>query len=75
MRALGWTNTEEPIDASSVLVIGDTEADIRFAANIGGAVSVWCRYGYGDKGACEKLEPGFTVDSLGEIEGIIDGLS
>lgn len=74
LPALGWA---EPIDdASSVLVVGDTEADIRFAANIGGAaVSVWCRYGYGDKTACEKLGPGFTVDSLGEIEGIVNTLS
>ena len=39
-----------------VLVIGDTVADIQFARNIGGR-SCWCRYGYGDRGACEGLGP------------------
>ncbi|KAF5545678.1 phosphoglycolate phosphatase [Fusarium phyllophilum] len=59
------------IDASKTLVVGDTEADVKFAANIG-AKSVWCRYGYGEKRACEKLEPHFTVDSLDEVAGIVD---
>ncbi|KAG5745282.1 hypothetical protein H9Q69_007615 [Fusarium xylarioides] len=59
------------IDASKILVVGDTEADVKFAANIG-AKSVWCRYGYGEKRACEKLEPHFTVDSLEEVAGIVD---
>ncbi|KAK7969115.1 phosphoglycolate phosphatase [Apiospora saccharicola] len=50
----GATRKPDPgsyTNMTSVLVVGDTEADIQFAANIGGAVSVWCRYGYGDKGA------------------------
>jgi len=67
MKSCGHTD----IDASSVLVVGDTEADIQFAANIGGAKSVWCRYGYGNRAECEKLMPSFTVDSLQEIEEII----
>ncbi|KAK6863970.1 HAD-like domain-containing protein [Apiospora arundinis] len=70
MKAHGYADSME---ASSVLVVGDTEADIRFATNIGGARSVWCRYGYGDKAKCEKLLPDFTVDSLQEIEEIIAG--
>ncbi|KAK8095850.1 uncharacterized protein PG998_002478 [Apiospora kogelbergensis] len=69
MRARGYA---EPLAASSVLVVGDTEADIRFANNIGGARSVWCRYGYGDKAECEKLLPSFTVDSLLKVEDIIN---
>lgn len=59
------------LEASSVLVVGDTEADVRFAANIGGAGAVWCRYGYGDRAECEKLMPRFVVDSLGEVERIV----
>ncbi|KAF5253839.1 hypothetical protein FANTH_1300 [Fusarium anthophilum] len=59
------------LDASKTLVVGDTEADVKFAANIG-ANSVWCRFGYGERRACEKLEPHFTVDSLDEVAGIVD---
>ncbi|KAJ5611008.1 hypothetical protein N7510_007727 [Penicillium lagena] len=62
----------EGIDASDVFVIGDTEADLRFASNIGGARSVWCRFGYGDKNNCEKLKPDATVDSLVEVEQLVD---
>ncbi|KAF9774224.1 hypothetical protein IL306_007792 [Fusarium sp. DS 682] len=60
------------VDVSKTLVVGDTEADLQFAVNIGGAKSVWCRYGYGDKETCEKLKPDFTVDSLEEVTGIVD---
>ncbi|KAK8055460.1 phosphoglycolate phosphatase [Apiospora rasikravindrae] len=69
MRSQGYT---DPIDASGVLVVGDTETNIRFATNIGGAISVWCRYGYGNKVECENLKPSFTVDSLQEVEEIIN---
>ncbi|KAJ5093470.1 phosphoglycolate phosphatase [Penicillium angulare] len=62
----------ENIDASDVFVIGDTEADLQFAANIGGARSIWCRYGYGDRQSCEKLNPGATIDSLEEVERLVD---
>ncbi|KAE8388727.1 HAD-like domain-containing protein [Aspergillus alliaceus] len=58
------------VPAKGVLVIGDTVADIKFARNIGGRVC-WCRYGYGDRGACEALAPDFVVDSLGEVVGIV----
>lgn len=37
------------LQAEDVLVVGDTEADIRYAWNIG-ARSVWCSYGYGELG-------------------------
>ncbi|KAI7763728.1 hypothetical protein LZL87_011585 [Fusarium oxysporum] len=59
------------VDVSKTLVVGDTEADVKFAGNIG-AKSVWCRYGYGEKSACEKLKPNFTVDSLDEVAGIVE---
>lgn len=54
------------IDASTVLEVGDTVADIQFARNIGGK-SCWCRFGYGDKTLCEDLKPDYTVDSLLEV--------
>ncbi|KAF3491128.1 pyrophosphatase ppaX [Arthroderma uncinatum] len=54
------------IDASKVLVIGDTVADIQFARNIGGR-ACWCRYGFGDQDACKKLDPELIVDSLCEV--------
>ncbi|KAF4457205.1 phosphoglycolate phosphatase [Fusarium austroafricanum] len=63
----------EQIDASKALVVGDTEADLQFASNIG-AKSIWCKYGYGNKETCEKLAPDFIVDSLDEVAGIVDRL-
>jgi len=56
-----------------VLVVGDTEADLLFARNIG-AKSVWCRFGYGNGEKCEELGPDFKIDGLGEVERIVDGL-
>ncbi|KAF5630319.1 phosphoglycolate phosphatase [Fusarium sp. NRRL 52700] len=67
LKARGFAHT----DASRTLVVGDTEADVKFATNIG-AKSVWCRYGYGERSACEELQPHFTVDSLDEVAGIVD---
>lgn len=55
-----------------VLVVGDTVADIQFARNIGGRVC-WCRYGYGDREACEGLGPDYVVDSLADVVGIVKG--
>jgi phosphoglycolate phosphatase len=54
------------VDPSKVLVVGDTVADIKFAANIG-ARACWCRYGYGEKDECAKLAPDFTADSLADV--------
>ena len=56
-----------------ILVVGDTEADLLFAKNIG-AKSVWCRFGYGNREKCEELGPDFKIDGLGEMERIVDGL-
>ncbi|KAJ5779106.1 hypothetical protein N7457_006826 [Penicillium paradoxum] len=58
------------IDSEKVLVVGDTVADLQFARNIGSRVC-WCRYGYGDRKACQVLGPDFVIDSLGEIVGIV----
>lgn len=49
-----------------ILEVGDTVADIEFARNLGGK-SCWCRFGYGDAEACQKLKPDFAVHSLAEV--------
>src|SRR5689334_12840805 len=53
-----------------MLVVGDTESDLRFAANIG-AQSCWAAYGYGDAATCTALMPAFTISS---ITGLCDFL-
>ncbi|CAG8402112.1 unnamed protein product [Penicillium salamii] len=60
------------IMASQVLVVGDTIADIEFARNIGSKVC-WCRYGYGDREACQALGPDFVVDALGDVVDHLNG--
>jgi phosphoglycolate phosphatase len=49
-----------------VLVVGDTDIDLRFAANIG-ARGCWAEYGYGHKGSCRALQPAYTIT---EITGV-----
>ena len=51
------------IDPQDILVVGDTESDLRFAANIG-ARSCWAAYGYGRAGTCTALMPAFTISSI-----------
>ncbi|KAJ5344511.1 hypothetical protein N7452_002515 [Penicillium brevicompactum] len=58
------------IAGQKVLVVGDTMADIEFARNIGSQVC-WCRYGYGDREACQTLGPDFVIDSLGNVVEIV----
>lgn len=58
------------LDSNKVLVVGDTVADIQFANNIGSKVC-WCRYGYGDRAACQELRPDYAVNSLEGIVGIV----
>ncbi|KAJ5690231.1 hypothetical protein N7462_004623 [Penicillium macrosclerotiorum] len=60
----------EDVDPQTVLVVGDTVADLQFARNIRSKVC-WCRYGYGDQAACQAAEPDFVVDSLGEVLAIV----
>lgn len=70
LKNLGFS---QDFNVSDVVVVGDTPADLQFASNIGGARSVWCRFGYGDKTICENLKPYATVDSLGEVESLLLG--
>lgn len=59
------------VKASNVIVVGDTEADIKFAGSIGGAKSVWCKYGFGDEASCKSCRPDYTIDSVGELTEIL----
>lgn len=68
MRGAGLV--EEVVDASEVLVVGDTVADIQFARNIG-AKACWARYGYGERVECEELRPDFTIEALMDVIALI----
>ncbi|KAJ6120155.1 hypothetical protein N7523_004435 [Penicillium sp. IBT 18751x] len=59
------------LDSDKVLVVGDTVADIQFAKNIKSKVC-WCRYGYGDRAACQEMGPDFSIDSLKQIVDIVN---
>lgn len=54
----------------NVLVVGDTETDIKYAQNIG-AKSVWCSYGYGMTKRCMNLKPDFVVKGLDEVMALL----
>jgi phosphoglycolate phosphatase len=53
-----------------VLIVGDTDADIRFAHNAR-IRSCWARYGYGNTDACMALAPDFVVSAPGELASIV----
>ena len=58
------------IEAKRVLVVGDTESDLRFAANIG-AQSCWASYGYGNASVCTALAPTFTISSISDLQLVL----
>jgi phosphoglycolate phosphatase len=58
------------IHPKDILVVGDTESDLRFAANIG-AHSCWAAYGYGDAAACSVLMPAFTISSATDLRDVL----
>ncbi|KAE8453323.1 hypothetical protein EG329_011390 [Mollisiaceae sp. DMI_Dod_QoI] len=60
----------EGLDPTRVLVVGDTEADIQYARNIG-AVAVWAKYGYGKQELVESMGPDFIIDGLKDIAKIL----
>ena len=58
-------------DASSrPLVIGDTDADIRYARAIG-ADACWVAYGYGDPALCRPLFPEFQASVPGDLHSLL----
>ncbi|MCL2659089.1 MAG: HAD family hydrolase [Acidobacteriaceae bacterium] len=72
-----YTNHIAPLLAVSaadeVMVVGDTEVDLRFAQNAG-LRSCWASYGYGDHAVCAGLNPRYTISSLAEVSAIIDSI-
>lgn len=52
-----------------VLVVGDTDIDLRFAANIG-ARSCWAEYGYGHRGSCRGLNPAYTIPDITALTSV-----
>jgi phosphoglycolate phosphatase len=52
-----------------VLVVGDTDIDLRFAAQIG-ARSCWAEYGYGHKGSCRALSPDYTIVNISAVADV-----
>lgn len=59
------------VGPEEVLMIGDTESDIRFAQAVGLKVC-WAKYGYGDPSACHALQPTHTIESVGEVVAVLD---
>jgi phosphoglycolate phosphatase len=53
-----------------VLVVGDTDIDLRFAGNIG-ARACWARYGYGDAAACAALAPAYAIDAVDDLRRVL----
>lgn len=58
------------VDASKVVVVGDTVADIQFTRNIG-ARACWTRHGYGERVECAELKADFTIEKLMDVMTII----
>lgn len=56
----------------SILIVGDTHADIMFAKNIG-IDSCWASYGYGNREKCLALKPTLTISTLIDGEHKIPG--
>ncbi len=56
-----------------ILVVGDTDIDLRFAANIG-ARSCWAAYGYGHPASCRARNPTYTISEVTGVTSVC-GLS
>ena len=61
--ALGAAASRRP------LVVGDTDADIRYARAIG-AGACWATYGYGDPERCEPLAPDHRLAALDALPAL-----
>lgn len=52
------------------LMVGDTTADLNFAANTGLDVC-WAAYGHGAPHVCEALNPTYCINALPELLGVL----
>jgi phosphoglycolate phosphatase len=56
---------------SDYIMVGDTEADLRFARAVG-IRSCWASYGYGDRDGCRALAPDYEIATFpGLIEIVL----
>jgi phosphoglycolate phosphatase len=60
--------------AADYIMVGDTEADLRFA-RIVGVTSCWVSYGYGDAQACRSLAPDYEIATFSELIDLMGGRS
>jgi len=60
------------ISKQEVVVIGDTEIDIKFA-KAAGLASCWAKYGYGDANKCRKFKPDHEVADIRELRHLLKG--
>ncbi len=51
------------ISIERILMVGDAEPDLLFAANVG-MHACWARYGYGHPDRCSQLSPKFTLENI-----------
>ena len=55
---------------SEVLVVGDTETDLRFAS-AAGLDCCWAAYGYGNRARCLDLKPTHVISSMSELAPLL----
>ncbi|MBC3541507.1 HAD family hydrolase [Rufibacter sediminis] len=58
------------LNASQILMVGDTHADLQFANNAG-LPSCWAAYGYGAEALCLAQAPTHTIQSLAQLYPIV----
>jgi phosphoglycolate phosphatase len=52
--------------SSEYIMVGDTEADLRFARAVG-IRSCWASYGYGDREGCQALAPDYEIAAFPDL--------
>lgn len=55
-----------------MLMVGDTEVDIKFA-RAAGIACCWATYGFGDRQTCTALSPDYVVENIEELPNIVNG--
>lgn len=57
------------MELGRLLVVGDTDVDLRFAANIG-ARGCWAEYGYGHRDSCRAVQPEYTIRNITDVTSV-----
>ena len=58
------------LQRTQILIVGDTEVDIRFAKSAGLA-SCWASYGYGAAERCRALRPEHEIADIRELPSLV----